>query len=89
MQALAKSTPELPPNTILKMATLNAAHALGYKNQLGQFRPKALADLITIPFTGSPAQASEIALHHTGPISSSMINGAWAIPPNRQGGDVG
>lgn len=75
MQTLAHNYPSLDPTTILTMATVNAAHALGYGNHLGQLRPHALADLITIPFAGSPRLAAESALHHTGPISASFIDG--------------
>ena len=40
----------------------------------------ALADLIAIPI--NPAyEIHGAVVHHRGPVTASMIEGAWAIPP--------
>ncbi len=78
MQALAKNSPGLAPGAILKMATVNGAQALGRRGELGELRPKALADLIAIPFKGGKDIAEEAVVHHTGNVSAVMIAGKWA-----------
>jgi cytosine/adenosine deaminase-related metal-dependent hydrolase len=82
MRELATTNPALPPDTILRMATVNSALALGLKNQIGELAPKAFADLIAIPFTGKLATSNEAAVHHRGNVAASMINGKWAIAPD-------
>lgn len=81
MQALAAAEPELAPERILQMATVNAARALGRAGQLGQLTAGAWADLIAVPFTGSARQAAEALVHHTGPVLASQIAGQWVWGP--------
>src|ERR1044071_5849008 len=50
MQAFSAAYQEVPPVAILKMATMNAAHALGRKGYFGELAPGASADLIALPF---------------------------------------
>src|SRR6185369_7588624 len=52
MRTFASANPEVSPETILKMATLNGARAVGMTDQSGEISEKSLADLITIPFSG-------------------------------------
>jgi cytosine/adenosine deaminase-related metal-dependent hydrolase len=63
------------------MATLNGARALGKAGKIGELSPRALADLIAIPFQGQTAQAYQAVLAHTGPVPAGMIDGRWVIPP--------
>src|SRR5581483_6284649 len=42
MRAFAEANPEAMPETILQMATINGAHALGMKGQIGELSPNAL-----------------------------------------------
>ena len=80
MRSLADDNPELLPLEILHMVTINAAHALGLAGQVGELSENSLADLIAIP--GSKTKnVHEAVLAHTGPVSASMIDGRWAIPP--------
>jgi cytosine/adenosine deaminase-related metal-dependent hydrolase len=81
MQTLAAKSPELAPEKILRMATVNGAQALGRKGELGELSPNALADLIAIPFAGHQREVSEAIVNHTGEAAASMIGGAWAVPP--------
>ena len=77
MKVLASKSPGLSPGAILKMATVNGAQALGRRGELGELRPKALADVIAIPFAGSKRAAEEAVLHHTGNVAAVMIDGKW------------
>ena len=77
MKTMAASSPELSPETILRMATTNGAQALGRKGDLGEFSLNALADLITIPFAGPEGEALEAIVHHEGEVMASMIGGVW------------
>ena len=81
MQALMAHAPDVAPSTVLRMATVNGAQALGRKGELGELASQALADMIAIPFTGRAEAACEAAVHHAGDVRASMIDGAWAIAP--------
>jgi cytosine/adenosine deaminase-related metal-dependent hydrolase len=84
MREVAAANPALKPKTILQMATVNGAFALGLKNQVGEIIPNALADLVAIPYAGKTADAYEAAVNHRGNVTASMINGEWAL----LGGDI-
>jgi cytosine/adenosine deaminase-related metal-dependent hydrolase len=81
MQALARSNPKLPPPTILKMATVNGARALGLAGKIGELSGGAFADLIALPFSGNISDAAEAVVHFPGRVRASMIAGNWAIAP--------
>jgi cytosine/adenosine deaminase-related metal-dependent hydrolase len=80
MRELAKSDPGVSPAEIVRMATVNGARALGLAGKIGELAPNTLADLIAIPAAGQ-AGPWESVLAHTGPVTASLINGRWAIPP--------
>jgi len=79
MQGLAAVAPDLSPEAILQMATVNGAHALGRRGEIGQLSPDAHADLIAIPFSGPMAEAHEAVVQHPGDVRASMIDGQWAV----------
>ena len=81
MRELAAINPTLKPETILQMATVNGAIALGMKGKIGELAPGALADLIAIPYAGKTAEAASAVVHHRGHVAASMIDGQWAIAP--------
>jgi len=81
MRQLAANEPKLPPRQILRLATVNGALALGRAGEIGELSENAFADLITIPATTKTGDAYETVLAHTGPVSASMIDGRWHIPP--------
>jgi cytosine/adenosine deaminase-related metal-dependent hydrolase len=83
MQTLARRSPELTSDEMLRMATINGARALGHAGEIGEISVGARADLIALPFSGPIANAPEAAVHHTGPVSASMIGGQWAIAPDQ------
>ncbi len=77
MRALAHAMPSLSPRTILRMATVNGARALGRTGRLGELSANALADLITVPYGGPGTDVYDAVLHHRGDVSASMIGGKW------------
>ena len=81
MRAFAAKHPKVLPQQILKMVTLNAAHALGQRGKLGELKRGAPADLIALPFSGSATTATEAVVQHSGDVSASMIGGDWAVTP--------
>jgi cytosine/adenosine deaminase-related metal-dependent hydrolase len=81
MQAFGKAHPEAPPETIVRLATLGGARALGMQGTIGELSENALADLIAVPFTGTGPDACEAVIHHAGDVTVSMIDGRWAKPP--------
>ena len=81
MRQLATNDPQLLPRQILRMATVNGARALGRTGQIGELSENALADMIAIPASAKKGAVHEAVLAHTGPVSASMIDGRWAIPP--------
>ena len=80
MRALAKNDKTISPQEVLHMATMAGARALGLARQIGELSEDAAADLIAIP-AEAKSGAYEAVLAHTGPVSASMIEGRWAIPP--------
>ena len=81
MRAFADKFREVSPATILEMATVNGARALGRTGQLGQISENAMADLIALPYSDKLSSAGEFAVHFQGNVAGSMIDGNWAITP--------
>jgi cytosine/adenosine deaminase-related metal-dependent hydrolase len=83
MRAFAAVSSDLPPEQIVRMATVNGARALGLAGQAGELSEGSFADCIAIPFRGSVAEVWEAVLRHSGDVAASMINGRWALAHNR------
>lgn len=81
MRAFARAFPDVPPETILRLATVNAAEALGRVGQVGELAVGTNADLITAPFDGPPADAAEFLVHGAVGVNRVMIGGQW-MPPD-------
>ncbi len=81
MQAFAAGHPDVAPDEIVRMATLHGARALGLRGKVGELAKGARADLIAVPFTGNLTAAFDAAVHHSGAVAASMIDGQWAVPP--------
>jgi cytosine/adenosine deaminase-related metal-dependent hydrolase len=77
MRTFDAAHPAVPPETIVRMATQHGARALGLEKQVGGLFEQALADLITIPFHGKTEESWAATVHHTGPVTASMIDGKW------------
>ena len=74
MRAFQKNFPQVSPEEILQMVTVNPARALRYENALGQIRPGFGADLIAVPCAGSTDIFEQI-IACDAPVSWSMVNG--------------
>ena len=95
MRFLYRNFPDLPPPTILKMATLNAARALGWHDKIGSLTPSLDADLVAIPLTHSQPLTPNPQLDplcdiltSTTPPSLTMVRGKIinsSAYPNRRG----
>jgi cytosine/adenosine deaminase-related metal-dependent hydrolase len=81
MRSLAAADKTVSPETVLQMATVNGARALGLAGKIGELTKNAFADLIAVPFAGKVSRTHEALLAHTGNVATSMIDGRWAIPP--------
>ena len=81
MRAFATKHEGVSPETILKMATMNSARAIGQEGKLGELKRGAFADIITVPYTGDIGKSISAVLNHKGDISASLIGGEWAIAP--------
>jgi cytosine/adenosine deaminase-related metal-dependent hydrolase len=81
MRGVLAVSPALAPETILRMATMNAAQALGRADDLGWLGEGALADAVAVPYHGSEKDAAAAVLQHRAPVAASMIGGRWALAP--------
>jgi aminodeoxyfutalosine deaminase len=82
MRTLLSKEPELAPETILEMTTINASRALKRSSDIGALREGLLADVIAVPFSGPAENAHEALVHFEGPVRGAMISGRWTIVPN-------
>ncbi|MDW7979368.1 MAG: amidohydrolase family protein [Verrucomicrobiales bacterium] len=82
MRTFANAHTEVSPETILRMATVNGAVALGMKGLIGELRRGAFADIIALPVPSALRRTYEAVLEHSGPVAASMIGGQWAIAPD-------
>jgi imidazolonepropionase-like amidohydrolase len=74
MRAFEKEFPDVAPEEILGMVTVNPARALQQETALGKIRAGFLADLIAVPVTRSTSMFEEIVAVET-QVSWSMIGG--------------
>jgi len=76
MQCAARKHPCVAPETVLEMATLNPARAIGMGGRLGEIAPGAEADLIAIPHPGPARDLHGAILAHPGPVDWVMAGGS-------------
>jgi cytosine/adenosine deaminase-related metal-dependent hydrolase len=74
MCAFQRSEPEISPEKIFEMVTVNPASALRQQNTLGRIRPGFRADLIAIPFREGRDLFGEIVAFD-GEVDWIMVNG--------------
>ncbi len=78
MRALSDREPGLPARSVVRMATVCSARALGLGGKAGEISAGAYADVITLPFSGKVSKVDEAVLQHKGNVTASMIGGRWA-----------
>jgi aminodeoxyfutalosine deaminase len=81
MQTLRQRDPELSPEALLRLATVNGARALRLAGRLGELSAGAAADLVAVPFAGKRTQGYEAVVAHRGPVADVMIDGRWVKSP--------
>lgn len=81
MRALAESESWLSARSIVSMATVNGARALGLGGRIGKLKAGALADVIALPLAEKVCNIYETVLRFQGKPSASLIDGRWAISP--------
>ena len=74
MRAFQKEFPNVSPEEVLKMVTVNGARALRQETVLGKIRSEFLADLVAVPCARSTSAFEEIVAFDR-PVSWSMIGG--------------
>jgi cytosine/adenosine deaminase-related metal-dependent hydrolase len=74
LRAFQKKFPNVSPEEVLKMVTVNGARALRQETVLGKIRSGFLADLVAVPCARSTSAFKEIVAFDR-PISWSMIGG--------------
>jgi len=84
MKVLAATAPDLAPEKVLSMATVNPARALGRSGDMGELTAGALADVIAVPFAGPIRDVYAGVTHHEGPVSAALIGGHWAVEPQQR-----
>jgi cytosine/adenosine deaminase-related metal-dependent hydrolase len=81
MRALAAREPALAPRTIVRMATINGARALGLAGGAGELTEGAYADIIAVPLAPETKDVWSAVVHHHGHVTASLIDGHWAVAP--------
>lgn len=74
MRALRHGHPSLDPEKILRMATINGAHALGLRSCLGKIRAGCYADLIAVPIEPGKETYEQI-IEFDQEVAWMMLNG--------------
>jgi aminodeoxyfutalosine deaminase len=77
MRTMQEGEPSLSAETLLQFGTVCGARSLGLAGRVGELSPGALADAISIPWSGKASQVYEGVVGHLGPVSDVMINGRW------------
>jgi cytosine/adenosine deaminase-related metal-dependent hydrolase len=81
MRAFAAAHRDLLPETIVSMATRQAALALGLEGKVGELAPGAFADIIALPISENAGNVFDSILNFSAEVDASMIDGDWAIRP--------
>ena len=78
IRQMSASHPDVPPQEILKMATINGARAMGLKGN-GEIKAGAFADMIALPVQSRFPCPFEFVVHQAVKPVAVMINGRWAF----------
>jgi cytosine/adenosine deaminase-related metal-dependent hydrolase len=60
MRAMRHAFPQLDPLTILSMATIRPAAAIGWRGRLGELSPGSVADFLAVPDEGNAVAAQQV-----------------------------
>ena len=85
--------PDVPAATLLRMATLSGAEALGWAGETGSLTPGKSADVVVLPLSNEDAaDPHDLVLGSTTAVRSVLWRGRWTqgelagqpVPPGRQ-----
>ena len=79
MRAFSRRFPDVAPERILKMVTINPAAALGRSGVAGQLQAGAAADIIALAYTGNAAGVYDAIVENEGGVQASIIDGRWIL----------
>jgi cytosine/adenosine deaminase-related metal-dependent hydrolase len=72
--------PDVPGATLLRMATLSGAEALGWADETGSLTPGKSADLVVLPLPDEDAaDPYELVLGSDLPVREVLFRGAWRV----------
>jgi cytosine/adenosine deaminase-related metal-dependent hydrolase len=83
LREFARHAPEVAPERVVNMATVNAARALGLAGRAGGFARGAWADAMAVPFGGRCEDSAAAVMDHRGEVAAVMIGGVWVMDPRR------
>ena len=72
--------PDVSPEVVTFMATVNGAKALGWASEVGEISTGACADFLVFPYSGSADGVYDGVIEHRGPVAV-MVDGQWEIRP--------
>ncbi|MDD5201257.1 MAG: amidohydrolase family protein [Terrimicrobiaceae bacterium] len=75
MQTFHRAFPGVAPGELLDMVTRHPAAALGHAGRLGELRPGARADFLTLPFGGATDDALDAVVENRAPPLAVYLNG--------------
>jgi cytosine/adenosine deaminase-related metal-dependent hydrolase len=76
---LHRCRPDLAPDTLLSMATLAGARALGWAAEVGSLEAGKSADLVVVPLPGLEADPYRLLLDGDGPVQGVLWRGRWVL----------
>jgi aminodeoxyfutalosine deaminase len=78
---LHRRHPDVPGATLLRMATLSGAEALGWADETGSLTPGKSADLVVVPLPpGDDADPHRLVLGADLPVKRVLFRGRWVFP---------
>jgi cytosine/adenosine deaminase-related metal-dependent hydrolase len=73
--------PDIPGATLLRMATLSGAEALGWADETGSLTPGKSADLAVVPLPDEDASDPHtLLLASSQPVARTLFRGQWTAP---------
>ena len=69
--------PTIPATSVIRMATLSGAEALGWAHETGSLTPGKSADLVLVPLLGDGDDPHEQVLSSRGSACAVMFRGRW------------
>jgi cytosine/adenosine deaminase-related metal-dependent hydrolase len=72
--------PDVPGATVLRMATLSGAEALGWADETGSLEAGKSADLAVVPLPDHDNEAHALVLGSDNKVSRVMARGRWLVP---------